>query len=182
MRCLFLIALLCVSSLYVSGLMAKDDITARRIHYNGTQILLEGDVCMHIRMGEVKCQKATIFLQPDTPKEEASQQAKNTLLPLKNINAQKILLHEKVYLKLSDGATLEADDADINCLSCIGIFTAQTPQQVVYTRYLEEEGKKTPIRTKSDSLHITMKKAEQGAGYSISDVQGDGLVSIEYGE
>jgi hypothetical protein len=143
------------------------ELKARDVGYDGRKIRLTGEVSIDHRLGLITCDKAELLM----PEESVTG---------KSLTPERIFLQKGVKLVLKDGSTLSSDDADINCLDLSGVFTADAPNKVVYTTFVEEDGKKLPVITSSRAMHITMKKDENTAQYVLSDIQGEGAVSIQY--
>ena len=149
------------------------EIKADDIDYNGKKICLAGSVRIDHHLGMLHCDKAELVLL-DGHKEVKNAGPAPTSAP------ERIILQHNVQLEMKNGSSLVADHADINCLELEGVFTAALPHKVVYTTYLEEEGKRVPVITSSQTMRIKMKKDEKTAQYVLSDIQGEGAVTIEY--
>lgn len=148
----------------LSGIKAQD------ANYNGKTIVLIGDVSIDHQFGKLYCDKATLLLQPADAAEG------------RNFAPEKILLEGKVRAELQNGNSLNAQFAEIDCLTLEGVFTAQEPEKVVCVTFIEgkNDDKKTPVRTSSQSMRVKMVKAEKTAEYVFSELKGEGKVSIEY--
>lgn len=143
------------------------EIKARDVGYDGRKIRLTGDVSIDHRLGLITCDKAELLM----PDESCG---------TKGMTPERIFLQKGVKLILKDGSTLTSDEADINCLELSGVFTATLPNKVVYTAFVEEDGKKLPVVTSSRAMRVTMKKDENTSQYVLSDMKGEGAVSIQY--
>ena len=143
------------------------ELKARDVGYDGRKIRLTGEVSIDHRLGLITCDKAELLMPEDS-------------LTGKSLTPERIFLQKGVKLVLKDGSTLTSDEAEINCLELTGVFTAVAPSRVVYTTFVEEEGKKLPVITSSRAMHVAMKKDEKTSQYVLSDIQGEGAVCIQY--
>lgn len=164
---------LCLSITY--GAFAVDmkgvsfsEITAQDANYNGRTIVLSKDVAIDHHFGKLRCDKATLFLKAQAPGE-----TKSTM-------PEKIVLEGRVHLEMKNGSSLDADTATINCLDLEGVFTAEEPRKVVYVTLMGEGENKTPVKTASKAMRVKMKKETNSSEYVVSEMKGEGAVSIEY--
>lgn len=145
------------------------EIKSQDVSFDGKRVLLSGKVIITHTLGILSCDKAILVLSSkvDTPK---------------NGSPEKIILQKNVKVDLKDGSVLTADDADIDCVDLEGVFTAIDPNKVIYLTYMQEGERRVPIRTKSSAMHLKMKKEEKegSSQYVLSDIRGEGAVTIEY--
>lgn len=143
------------------------EIKARDVSYDGRKIRLTGEVSIDHRLGFITCDKAELLM----PDEQTG---------AKGLTPERIFLQKGVKLVLKDGSTLTSDEANINCVDLSGLFTADVPNRVVYTTFVDEDGKRMPVITSSRAMKVTMKKDESTSQYVLADMQGEGAVSIQY--
>ncbi|MCE5293510.1 MAG: hypothetical protein LLF94_02710 [Chlamydiales bacterium] len=161
MRLLLLFLLLCGS------LHAKTSIQADSADYDGKKIRMAGGVRIQHEFGNIACDKGVMLMK------EA---------PEVRLDLDRIMLNGSIELILHDGSVLTAEEADINCKTLEGVFTATEPNKVIYLTRVEEDGQAIPVKTMSRSMRVTMKREQNGSGsqYVIQDVQALGAVNIEY--
>ncbi len=174
------ICLLSTSSALFAAPSTKNisDVKAKDVSFDGKRIILTGDVVIEGRLGIINCERAELFL-PDSNESRHSEKghSKETSPAL---SPDRILLKNSVTLELKDGSSLTADEADINCIDLEGVFHAKPPHKVVYVAYVEEDGVRVPVKTTGNTMRVKMKKDEKSSAYILSDVQGEGAVTIEY--
>lgn len=143
-------------------------IHARDVEYDGTKIRLAGDVFIENHLGQIFCDKATLQL----PSGDESM--------VKGLSPENIWLQGHVKIKLPDGASLTANEADINCIELEGLFTAIPPDKVIYITHMQDGKQRIPVKTSSNAMRLKLKRVEDSSQYEISDVKGEGSVAIEY--
>lgn len=150
--------------------MDATEIEANQADYDGNVIHLTGDVHIKHEFGEIFCQRGQLIMAGNQ----------------KRMHPSRILLDENVKVKLKDGSVLTSDEADIDCNTLIGLFTATAPQKVSYLTLMQEGEKNCPVKATSRAMRVTMKKALDASNegkkseYIIQDVQAIGAVNIEY--
>jgi hypothetical protein len=167
-RFLLFFLLFCPALWAKSEMMTVSEVKARDVSYDSHEIRLTGDVFIDHKFGLIYCDKATFIMAQ--PSDGAP----------KPFQAEKIILEGKVKVELRDDSTLSADEAILDCEALEGRFKAVHPNKVVYVAMMQEEGKKTPVKTSSSQLYVKMKKEEGAAEYTIADLKGEGSVAIEY--
>ena len=154
------------------------DVKAKDVRFDGKKIILTGDVIIEGRLGIIHCEKAELFLPDFSESSNSDKNASSATSPA--LSPERILLQNSVTFELTDGSRLTSDEADINCIDLEGVFSAKPPHKVVYVAYVEEEGVRVPVKTTSTIMRVKMKKDEKSSAYVLSDVQGEGAVTIEY--
>src|SRR5215469_10631509 len=89
-------------------------VEASNVDYDGKKIRLAGEVHIVHQFGEIRCEKGVLLFDEENPQ-------------AKKLSPTRIMLHGDVLIKLHDGSELEADEADINCKTLEGVFTANAP-------------------------------------------------------
>lgn len=135
----------------------RTSIEAENVDYDGKQIRMAGAIKVAHEFGDLACQKGVILMKG-------------------RMNPERILLYGDVVAVLKDGSILTAEEADINCETLEGVFTATSPHKVEYTTRVEEG----PVKTMSRSMRVIMKKLPGKSEYIVSDVEAAGSVNIEY--
>lgn len=145
----------------------KTGIEANSADYNGKQISMAGSVYIQHEFGNIRCEKGVMLMKPTSEK---------------RLDPDRIILSGAVEVVLHDGSVLTSDEADIDCKTLEGVFTAQAPQKVVYITRVEEEGNSVPVKTMSRAMRVIMKKEQNNekSSYVIQDIQAEGAVNIEY--
>ena len=160
---LLIIFLLLGNSLYAD---AVTQIEAQAADYDGKKIRLSGGVHIMHEFGEISCDRGVMLLTENMAK---------------RATPGRILLYGAVEIKLHDGSILTSEEADINCQTLEGVFTAQAPQKVIYLTRLSEGDRTVPVKTISRAMRVHMKKSDgPKSEYIIRDVQAEGAVNIEY--
>ncbi len=160
---LLIVCALFVMPLYAS---AKTGIEANSADYDGKKISMAGSVYIQHEFGNIRCEKGVLLMKPASDK---------------RFDPDRIMLSGAVEVTLHDGSILTSDDADIDCKTLEGVFTANAPQKVVYITRVEEEGNAVPVKTMSRAMRVVMKKEEgDKSSYVIQDIQAEGAVNIEY--
>lgn len=157
---LLLLFIVCVCSL-----QAKTTMEADSADYDGKNIRMAGNVHIEHEFGTIDCLKGVVVMK------EGSKM---------RFDPDRILLSGEVLVVLHDGSELRSDEADINCDTLEGVFTAEAPQKVEYVTRVEEAGKTVPVKTMSRAMRISMKKEEATSQYVVQDIQAEGAVNIEY--
>lgn len=169
MRLIILFILLSVQSTTLLFAAPKTSIEADNADYDGKKIRMVGAVHIQHEFGNITCDKGVLLMK------ESSE---------KRVDPDRILLDGAVSVVLHDGSVLTSDEADINCETLEGVFTAIAPQKVVYITRVEEGDNAVPVKTMSRCMRVTMKKQAgqegQKAQYVVQDVQAEGAVNIEY--
>jgi len=142
---------------------SRTRIEADSADYDGKKIRMCGSVFLQHEFGTIRCTKGVMLMK------EGSE---------KRIDPDRIMLHGAVEVVLQDGSVLHADEADINCNTLEGVFTAEAPNKVTYLTRVEEEGKACPVKTTSRAMRVVMK--QQNQEYVVQDLQAEGSVNIEY--
>ncbi|MBS0655742.1 MAG: hypothetical protein JSR46_08190 [Verrucomicrobia bacterium] len=166
-----IILILTLFSVCVSPLAATplSHLEAGDVDYDGKKITLVGAVHLTHQFGAIACDKAVIIL----PEREG--EAKMLLTP------QKILLYGNVNVQLRDGSTISSEEADINCPTLEGVFTANPPLKVVYSTLMVDGKETIPVKASSRAMRVIMKKSEgPNSSYVVHDMQAEGSVQIEY--
>lgn len=146
-------------------LLPLQNIEADSIDYSGKTITLIGNVQLIHNLGNLQCDRGILYL---SAAKEANQE----------IPIDTIFLQGNVHIRYSDGSDLTCDEADINCQTLEGIFTANPPSKVVYSSFAQEKDHKIPIRASGKILKGSIIKSPQG--YTLSSLKGEGAVAIEY--
>ena len=141
----------------------RTKIEADSADYDGKKIRMCGKVFLQHEFGNIRCEKAVMLMKEGSDK---------------RIDPERILLYGNVQVGLRDGSVLHADEADINCMTLEGVFTAEAPNKVSYLTRIEEEGKSCPVKTTSRAMRVIMKR--ENKEYVIHDLQAEGAVNIEY--
>ncbi len=163
MRIAFLLFTLCTLLLEASP---RTNLEADRADYDGNKIRVEGAVCIRHEFGDIRCDKGVLLMKAGSEK---------------RLDLDRILLYGAVEVVLQDGSVLTSDEADINCQTLEGVFTAAPPEKVTYLTRVEEDGQTVPVKTQSRAMRVQMKKQEgEKTQYVIHDVQAEGAVNIEY--
>lgn len=141
------------------------EIEANQADYDGDKIRLTGKVHIQHEFGEIFCDRGVMLMMKGE----------------KRFSPERILLNDNVEVKLKDGSILTSEQADIDCITLIGLFTATAPQKVEYLTLMLEGDKTFPVKATSRAMRVTMKKADTPKSeYVIQDVQAEGAVNIEY--
>jgi len=141
------------------------EIEANKAEYDGDKIRLTGNVHIEHDFGEIHCDRGVMLM------------AKGQ----KRYAPERILLNDNVHVKLKDGSILTSEEADIDCQTLVGLFTAKAPQKVEYLTLMLEGDKTFPVKATSRAMRVMMKKQEiPKSEYVIQDVQAEGAVNIEY--
>lgn len=151
---------------------SKTSIETDNADYDGKQILMHGSVRINHEFGNLACDKGVLVVKEDGQS---------------RLDPDRIFLYGAVRVVLHDGSILTSEEADINCHTLEGVFTATAPQKVVYITRVEEGDKAVPVTTMSRCMRVTMKKQSgqavgQKSQYVIQDVQAEGAVQIEYSQ
>lgn len=162
-----ILACLLFSSICLAQEMDIEQIESDQIEYKGKKLLLTGHVHVRYTFGSVLCDKASL----DITKGNALSGGMGTDM---------IMLEGNVIINFPDGDRLEADKADLNCVTMEGVFTAEDPKKVTYLTSMGQGNDKAPIKASSKKLRAKLTKQGDGAGYHLSDLQGEGAVFIEY--
>ena len=164
---LIMVLVLCVFELHAAS---KTSIQTDNADYDGKQIHMVGAVHIQHEFGNLTCDKGVLVM-----KEKGQSR----------LDPDRIFLYGSVAVVLHDGSILTSEEADINCETLEGVFTATPPNKVVYVTRVEEGDKAVPVKTISRCMRVTMKRqsgqaAGQKSQYVIQDVQAEGAVQIEY--
>jgi len=146
-------------------------VVAEKVTFDGAKLHLVDNVSITHGLGVLTCDWAELFFKTGPGKETET-------VP------EKIILRGNVRMRLSDGGSIDADQAEIDCLALDGLFQAEPPKKVACLFYLDgDEGVRTPIKATSRKMRVKMRSIEQpkgGTHYVISDFQGEDAVTIEY--
>lgn len=162
---LFLLCLLFTIPAYAD---TQTHIEADQADYDGKKICMNGNVHIQHDFADITCDKGVMLM------DEASE---------KHLSPQRILLYGSVKAILHDGSILTSEEADINCQTLEGVFTASAPQKVIYRTRVEDGQETAAVKTMSRAMRVLMKKQkEEGekSHYVVSDMQAEGAVNIEY--
>ena len=155
-------------------------VSADCMNYDGKKVLMVGHVFLEHTFGVLQCDKALLLLtQACLPKIDASQEQ----MPPKKFSPVRIQMEGSVYIVLRDKSTLSSDEADIDCTTLEGIFTAKAPNKVKYTAFMPSGSSQSKVTCLSPQLHIKMTKmGEKNPEYICTDLQGKDGVHIEVEE
>lgn len=168
---LFLLTVCTISHQIFAEQFGVEQVAADQIEYQGTQIVLTGHVRVKLEVGLVTCGKGVLYVK------------KGSSLTTTG-GVDKINLDGDVKLYFSDGDILEADRADLNCVTFEGVFYATSPNKVIYATAQRQNAKtgkiEPPMRASSDVLHAKIGQIAGKTGYQLTDLKGEGAVLIEY--
>lgn len=148
----------------------KTSLETDNADYDGKQIRMVGTVRIQHEFGNLACDRGHILI-----KEKGQSR----------LDPERIFLNGSVKVVLHDGSVLTSEEADINCETLEGTFTAAAPKKVVYVTRVEEGDKAVPVTTMSRCMRVSLKKQAghtdgQKSKYVVEDVQAEGAVNIEY--
>lgn len=145
------------------------DVKADSIEMRERKIYLTGSVKVTYDLGLISCDRAIIHLGEKSKDEGTGQSSQ----------PDRIDLFGSLVIEMSDGSSLASDRGELFCKTREAVFYGNEREKVVYTSYCEEEGKKVAVQAKGKK--ITAKIVKDSSGKStLSDIRGEGAVSIEY--
>jgi hypothetical protein len=152
-------------SAFEAPLLPVHQVEAEKVDYGSNKLVLVGNVKVIHDLGIIHCQEATLLFSGEKKEGDA-------------LFADRILLHNDVSIDFSSGSKLTSDEADIDCKTLEASFASHSPHRVVYITHAVEEGVEIPVKATSKTLKAKIIKTS--SGYSLSNLQGEGAVSIEY--
>lgn len=175
-----LIAFLLLFGVLSAESMSIDHIESDRIDYRGSEIVLTGNVRVGYNKGIITCDKATLEISKRSGPKKVNKEASSKVDSSGALGAENIFLEGHVDIYFPDGDRLTADKADINCKLMEGIFYSIEPNKVVFYTTLGDGDEKVPVKASSKKLKTRLSKQGEGTGYSLSNLEGEGAVIIEY--